>query len=392
MFRARAAFEVTTSADARSLSMKHFFVHVHVMTDEYVSRILWYAATPLRAGVRSEWLAVSMVWSLGIGLGVGFGGWKPPKSGALDARDAGKVVGSTKRVSLGDKSVTPRARLTHAHRALPMVIGASGMAMSTASSVSLNAPQRSRSRGGGAMSGDPDRRCTDTLLWANGIGYVLQILSGHAFTSLGAKVNSKIAAGQVWRLVTPVVLHGGLMHLAVNCMSLNTLGPAVEKSFGKEQFWAVYLASAIGGNALSYRFCPNDAVGASSSIFGLVGAMGVYLQRHNDLFGDRGQRMLESLLGSVAVNAAFGMMSKRIDNYAHLGGFLAGGAVAFTCGPNFIQVSPKEAAREAALLYKKTGALPTGISQIAGRAVVNRPLAQTYASEFVKAFQDEDDE
>jgi uridine nucleosidase len=140
-------------------------------------------------------------------------------------------------------------------RAVPVVVGASGLMMSLGSSVSLNAPQPSRRYGGGAMSGDPNRQCTDALLWANGIGYALQIMSGHAFTAMGAKVNAKIAAGQLWRLITPVVLHGGVMHLAVNCMSLNTLGPAVERQFGREQFWAVYLASALGGNYLSFRFC-----------------------------------------------------------------------------------------------------------------------------------------
>ncbi len=243
------------------------------------------------------------------------------------------------------------------------------------------------------MSGDPNRQCTDALLWANGIGYALQIMSGHAFTAMGAKVNAKIAAGQLWRLITPVVLHGGVMHLAVNCMSLNTLGPAVERQFGREQFWAVYLASALGGNYLSYRFCPNDAVGASSAIFGLVGAMGVYLQRHNYLFGDRGQAMLENLLGSVAVNAAFGMMSKRIDNYAHLGGFLAGAFVSFAAGPNLVPVDAREAANEAKRVYAKTGTLPTlGISRVGGRPVVNRPLAQTYVAEFARAFNEDDDD
>ena len=80
-------------------------------------------------------------------------------------------------------------------------------------------------------------------------------------------------------------LHGSVVHLAVNCMSLHNLGPVVERQFGRDQFWAIYVGSAVGGNFLSYKFCPNNAVGASSAIFGLVGAMGVYLHRHRDLFG-----------------------------------------------------------------------------------------------------------
>ena len=336
-----------------------------------------------------------MRWSLGLGLEPGRGGGKPhlgrggtneraPMEKRASRADGEKASGG---VSASSSAVTLR-------RAVPVVVGASGLMMSLGSSVSLNAPQPSRRYGGGAMSGDPNRQCTDALLWANGIGYALQIMSGHAFTAMGAKVNAKIAAGQLWRLITPVVLHGGVMHLAVNCMSLNTLGPAVERQFGREQFWAVYLASALGGNYLSFRFCPNDAVGASSAIFGLVGAMGVYLQRHNYLFGDRGQAMLENLLGSVAVNAAFGMMSKRIDNYAHLGGFLAGALVSFAAGPNLVPVDAREAANEAKRAYAKTGTLPSlpRISRVGGRPVVNRPIVQTYVDEFARAFNEDDDD
>jgi membrane associated rhomboid family serine protease len=61
-----------------------------------------------------------------------------------------------------------------------------------------------------------------------------------------------------------------------------------------------------------YRYA---AVGASSAIFGLVGALGVYLQRHSDLFGAYGERQLHNLVGSIGANAAFGLMSSRIDNW-----------------------------------------------------------------------------
>ena len=240
--------------------------------------------------------------------------------------------------------------------------GVSGLAL--ASSAYLTPPPR-RPYHGSLTSGDPNRACTDALLWATGAGYALQLLTGHAFTNLGAKVNAQIAAGQLWRLVTPMFLHGSVVHLAVNCMSLHNLGPVVERQFGRDQFWAIYVGSAVGGNFLSYKFCPNNAVGASSAIFGLVGAMGVYLHRHRDLFGEYGERQLHNLLGSVGLNAAFGMMSKRIDNYAHLGGLLAGAAVAFLVGPNLILVDPDDRVK--------------GMARIGRRAVVNRPLLQAYS-------------
>ena len=52
-------------------------------------------------------------------------------------------------------------------------------------------------------------------------------------------MNSLITAGQYWRLVTPAFLHANLIHLAVNCYSLNNLGPSVEMQSGGKRFAAV---------------------------------------------------------------------------------------------------------------------------------------------------------
>lgn len=54
-------------------------------------------------------------------------------------------------------------------------------------------------------------------------------------------MNHLIAAGQYWRLITPAFLHANLMHLAVNCYSLNNLGPSVEMQSGGARFAAVRL-------------------------------------------------------------------------------------------------------------------------------------------------------
>ena len=235
---------------------------------------------------------------------------------------------------------------------------------------------RRRPYHGGLTSGDPRRAYTDALLWATGGGYALQILTGHAFTAMGAKVNAKIAAGQAWRLLTPLLLHGSVVHLLVNCYSLHNIGPVIERQFGKEQFLAVYLGAGLGGNWLSYKMCPNNAVGASSAVFGLVGALGVYLHRHSDLFGSYGEAQLQNLMGSIVANGLFGMMSRKIDNWAHLGGLLAGATIAFATGPNLMVVD---------------GGTEGG-KRLGRRTVVNRPLLQTYVGEFVREFKEDGNE
>ena len=72
-------------------------------------------------------------------------------------------------------------------------------------------------RGRGPLDfGSPLRRATDTLLVANALAFAAQWLSRDALTLWGAKVNSLIAAGQVWRLLTSSLLHTSLIHLLVS--------------------------------------------------------------------------------------------------------------------------------------------------------------------------------
>ena len=322
--------------------------------------------------------------------GGGRPGWLPPSSNGGDGtRRSGRRLGSLRGIDSGAR--TGHSRLPSGVNAIGRNIAATlsrnpGHAISVTSGLALGAstlyydqrpPPSRRYDGRSLTSGDPNRALTDALLWATAGGYTLQLLSGHAFTAVGAKVNAKIAQGEVWRLLTPLLLHGSPLHLMVNCMSLNNLGPVVERQFGREQFMAVYLGSGLLGNFLSYKRCPNNAVGASSAIFGLVGALGIYLNRHRDLFGDYGDKVFQNLLGSVGLNAMFGLMSKRIDNWGHFGGFLGGAVVAWTVGPNLVVVGAGERVDESREASRT----------VARRRVVNRPLLQTYTGEFMEEFR-----
>lgn len=137
------------------------------------------------------------------------------------------------------------------------------------------------------------RRCTDSLLAANAAAFALQLLSRGALLGWGAKVNSLIAAGQLWRLATPALLHGDLLHLLVNCYSLHQVGPAAERLLGPQRFLSLYAFSAVTGNLASYALCPAPGVGASGAIFGLVASMAVYYARHRELYGRAGELQLE---------------------------------------------------------------------------------------------------
>lgn len=180
-------------------------------------------------------------------------------------------------------------------------------------------------------------RVSHIILAINVAIFAYQALIAPSLLMAGAKINSAIAAGEYYRLISPMFLHGSATHLLVNSFSLHSTGPSVESWFGKQRFLALYVISGICGNALSYFCSPTAAVGASGAIFGLVGATAVLLSRHRKLLGPKARRGLQSLVYIVVLNFGMGLTpGSRIDNYGHLGGFLGGIAYSYFIGPRLV--------------------------------------------------------
>ncbi|XP_010272793.1 PREDICTED: RHOMBOID-like protein 10, chloroplastic [Nelumbo nucifera] len=176
------------------------------------------------------------------------------------------------------------------------------------------------------------RLWTNVLLALNILVYVVQIATQGKLLLWGAKINSLIDKGQLWRLATSSFLHGNVGHLMVNCYSLNSVGPMMENISGPRRFLAVYFTSAIASSAMSYWFCKAPAVGASGAIFGLVGSFAMFVLRHRNLYGG-GNQELQQIANVIALNMMIGILSKGIDNWGHLGGFLGGVATSWLLGP-----------------------------------------------------------
>ncbi len=153
--------------------------------------------------------------------------------------------------------------------------------------------------------------------------FVLQILTGQEVTAALALSPSLIDAGQWWRLLTPMLVHGGALHLFLNMYILYLYGPNVEQAFGTVRFVGIFLITGFLGSAFSYAFPPDSAsVGASGAIFGIVGVLVVYLYRRR-----RSQFMAQYLRGMgffIIANLIFGFLFPGIDNLAHIGGLVAG--------------------------------------------------------------------
>lgn len=151
---------------------------------------------------------------------------------------------------------------------------------------------------------------------------------------LGMKAADAILAGQWWRLLTPIWLHGGILHLAFNMYALYALGPQLERAYGHIRFLALYLLAGFAGNVVSLIMSPARSLGSSTAMFGLLAAYGVFLYRNRAFFGERARPALVNILTIAAINFIIGL-SPGIDNWGHLGGFLGGLGFAWLAGPLF---------------------------------------------------------
>lgn len=167
------------------------------------------------------------------------------------------------------------------------------------------------------------------LISINVIMYIITaFLSGNIFDSdinvlvfLGAKYNELIAAGEYYRLVACMFLHGGILHLLLNMYALNSIGPLVEKIYGKIKYLIIYFISGIISSLLSFQFSEAISIGASGAIFGLLGTTLVFaVTRRKDI----GKGFLRNIASVIIINLFIGFSMSNIDNFGHLGGLIGG--------------------------------------------------------------------
>ena len=134
--------------------------------------------------------------------------------------------------------------------------------------------------------------------------------------------------GRWWTVLTAGWLHGGILHILMNMMSLRNIAPAVAEFYGPSRMAIIYVFSGITGFTVSsvcgrYLAIPflrgaGFTVGASASIMGLIGALIYYGRRTgSSAVGDQAKQWTLYMI-------IFGFIFPGIDNWAHLGG-LAGG-------------------------------------------------------------------
>jgi len=178
---------------------------------------------------------------------------------------------------------------------------------------------------------------SDAFIWqvtcAQALEFVVSMALGHdkanptpcVLYNLGASWGPAIARGQIWRLVTPVMLHANLTHLLFNVFFQLRMGFGMETQFGRNKMMLIYFACGVFGNLLSAAADPFKlAVGASTAGFGLIGVWLAEILLSWEILGPARERTIIWIAFMLISVTTMSSMTPNMDLVGHLGGALGG--------------------------------------------------------------------
>ena len=189
------------------------------------------------------------------------------------------------------------------------------------------------------------------LLAANTVVFLWMVHAGVSWTSpqpdqllhFGANSTRLVLEGQWYRMFTAIFVHIGVIHIATNMWCLWNLGLLGEPLLGPFGLVAVYVLTGVAGNLLSNAVnillaisVHNPSIldvpgaGASGAVFGIAGILIILLSnRRLPIPWPELKRLRTSVIRFAVINLIIGAGTLfagpvRIDNSAHIGGFVSG--------------------------------------------------------------------
>ena len=170
-------------------------------------------------------------------------------------------------------------------------------------SILMNTEAALNPRGGLLSIGSPDGKAL----------YLLGMTGGYAWSQ-----------GYWWTLLSASFLHGGILHIFFNLSWLTTLGKIFGQLFGMYRLVVLYVATGITGFLLSNLMNNAPTIGASCSIFGIMGALITFSLRRG---GEFGRQLRGQVWAWVIIGLVFGFVVEGVNNYGHIGGLVGGFAM-----------------------------------------------------------------
>ncbi|MDR0199524.1 MAG: rhomboid family intramembrane serine protease [Streptococcaceae bacterium] len=136
---------------------------------------------------------------------------------------------------------------------------------------------------------------------------------------------------QLWRLFTAMFVHFSWPHILMNMAILFLIGRLVEQIFGSIRYAAIYLASGLFANIVTFALNTNSlSAGASTSIFGIFGACATL----GFFTGDPRLRELgKAFTALIIIQVIFNFFQTNVSIIGHIGGAIGGGLLAAIIPP-----------------------------------------------------------
>lgn len=174
--------------------------------------------------------------------------------------------------------------------------------------------------------------CNNILIGINVIVFLGMSMFGMTedagfMLSHGAMYAPYVVEGhEYYRLFTCIFMHFGFSHLLNNMLVQFVVGSYLEEELGKVKYLILYIGSGVCANILSlaYDMHTGDyavSAGASGAVFGVIGAMFYIVIRNH---GRVGNLTSKSMLLMIVLSLYLGFTSTGVDNFAHIGGLIAG--------------------------------------------------------------------
>ena len=169
------------------------------------------------------------------------------------------------------------------------------------------------------------------LILSNVFIFVLEWMVGYPFVAIFGLVPRRFLHEYwLWQPVTYLFLHGGVLHLLFNLITLWMFGLAIEAQWGSREFLKYYFITGIGAGLFNVLLDPGSSaavIGASGAIYGLLVA---FAMLYPDavvwvwFFIPMRARTMALLFGVIEFLTSLSGGGSGVANLAHLGGMLVG--------------------------------------------------------------------
>lgn len=151
--------------------------------------------------------------------------------------------------------------------------------------------------------------------------YRFDLNSSEIAIAMGAYYKIFIEAGQWYRMITSGFIHVEFLHLFVNIISLLSLGRILEKYYGHAKYAMILFTSIIAGSLCMFALADNIvAVGLSGGLYGLIGALAIYIY-NTKIY--KIPMVMANLIYILLINIMINFLPN-VGYLAHMGGLICG--------------------------------------------------------------------